>query len=186
MNQERQIDMDPSKTSQNNPYLFIDTCIIQAAGSAEKLKSGIIIKILQEIAEEYRLAISEFTLYENLHGLWGEKRSQAAKLLRVYERKVVSDKVLLIASLLGGLYHEEKIDGIDAGDKIIGATAILENGTVLTENHKDYPHPFFITKKYIPLTYFTSGRYNKTIDLAIYGPNRELISRRIQEIDTQK
>ena len=178
--------MDPSKTQQNNSYLFIDTCVIQAAGSKEKPKSEIVIKALEKIAKHYRLAISEFSLYENLNGLWGRRRSEAAKLLRTYERKVVSDTVLLIASLLGGLYHDENFEGIDAGDKIIAATSILENGFVLTENHKDFPHPFFLTERSIPLTYLTAGRYNKTIDLAIYRPDSNLIKRRIRETDNQK
>lgn len=178
--------MDPSKAQQDNPYIFIDTCVIQSAGSKEKSKSEIVIKSLEDISRGYRLAISEFTLYENLHGLWGKRRSEAAKLLRIYERKVVSDKVLLVASLLGGVYHNENFEGIDAGDKIIAATAILENGFILTENHRDYPHPFFLTEKSISLTYTTAGRYNKTIDLAIYRPDRNLIERRINQADNQK
>lgn len=175
--------MDPSQTQQNNPYLFIDTCVIQAAGSKEKTKSEAVIKTLGELSKNYRFAISEFSLYENLHGLWGKKAINAAKLLNSYERKVVSDKVLTTASLLGGLYHDEKFDNIDAGDKIIGATAILENGFVLTENHKDYPHPFFLTEKSIPLRYLAVGKYGKTIDLAIYKPDRDLIGRRIEEAE---
>ena len=178
--------MDSSKAQQNNSYLFIDTCVIQAAGSKEKLKSEIVISELEKIAKDYSLAISEFTLYENLHGLWGKRRSDAAKLLRIYERKVVSDKVLLIASLLGGLYHDENLEGIDVGDKIIAATAILENGFVLTENHKDFPHPFFLTERSIPLTCLTAGKYSKTIDLAIYRPDHNLIKRRINEADSKK
>ena len=178
--------MDPSKAQQNNSYLFIDTCVIQAAGSKEKLKSEIVISELEKIAKDYSLAISEFTLYENLHGLWGKRRSDAAKLLRIYERKVVSDKVLLIASLLGCLYHDENLEGIDVGDKIIAATAILENGFVLTENNKDFPHPFILTERSIPLTCLTAGKYSKTIDLAIYRPDHNLIKRRINEADSKK
>ena len=99
---------------------------------------------------------------------------------------MVSDTVLLIASLLGGLYHDENLEGIDAGDKIIAATSILENGFVFTENHKDFPHPFFLTEKSLPLTYLTGGRYSKTIDLAVYKPDRNLIERRINEADNQE
>lgn len=178
--------MDISKASRNNPYLFIDTCVIQTAGSKEKSKSEAMIKALGEIAKNYRLAISEFTIYENMNGLMGEKAKEAIKLLDTYESKLVSDRALLMASLLGGLYHNEKYDGVDAGDKIIAATAILENGFVLTENHKDYPHPFFLTEKSIPLTYIASGRYSKTIDLAIYRPDSNLIERRIRQADNQK
>lgn len=178
--------MDLPKAQQDNPYIFIDTCVIQSAGSKEKSKSEIVIKSLEDTSKSYRLAISEFTLYENLHGLWGKRAMDAAALLRKYERKIVSEKALLLASIMGGLYHDEGIDNIGDGDKIIAATAILENGFILTENHKDYPHPFFLTEKSIPLTYITAGRYNKTIDLAIYKPDRSLIERRINQADNQK
>lgn len=178
--------MDLSKTLRDRPYLFIDTCVIQTAGSKDKSKSEAVIKFLEESAKNYRFAISEFTIYENMNGLMGEKAREAIQLLDTYESKLVSDRVLLMASLLGGLYHGEKYDGVDAGDKIIAATAILEDGFVLTENHKDYPHPFFLTEKSIPLTHITSGRYRKTIDLAIYRPNRNLIERRIRHADNQK
>ena len=172
--------------SQSNPYLFIDSCVIQAAGNKEKSKSEIVINTLQQISNQYRLAISEFTIYENLHGLWGKQADKATELLKVYERKVVSREVLLVASVLGGLYYDEQYPNIDSGDKIIAATTILENGFVLTENHKDYPHPFFLTEKSIPLTYLTAGKYEKSIDLAIYKPDILLIERRIKEKDQQK
>lgn len=173
--------MDPSKTQQDRHYLFIDTCIIQAAGSKEKTKSEVVIKTLKEIANDYRLAISEISFYENLQGLWGKKATDASALLRSYEAKVVSGRVLTLASMLGGLYHDAKCDGVDTGDKIIAATAILETGLIFTENHKDYPNPFFKTEKSIPLTYLTAGKYNRTIDLAIYRPDISLIARRIKE-----
>lgn len=176
--------MDP--IHQAKPYLFIDTCVIQAAGSKEKTKSEIILKSLKENAESYGLVISEFSVYENLHGLWGKRAVDASRLLRSYERKAVSDKVLLLASVLGGLYYVAKQDGPDDGDKIIAATAILEKGFIFTENHRDYPHPFFKTEKSIPLTYLTAGKYVKTIDLAIYKPDITLIGRRIQEEDNKE
>lgn len=171
--------MDPSK--QDKPYLFIDTCVIQAAGSKEKTKSEAVIKALKEIANDYRLAISEVSFYENLQGLWGKKSLDASTLLRSYEAKIVSNRVLILASMLGALYHDARCDGIEMGDKIIAATAILETGFVFTENHKDYPNPFFKTEKSVPLTYLTAGKYNKTIDLAIYKPDILLIGRRIKE-----
>lgn len=176
--------MDPSETPQDSGYIFLDTCVLQAAASSEKAKSEKVLDCLKELThQKYRLAISEFTFYENLHGLWGEKAQKAVTLLHSYEKKVVSDKVLIVASFLGGLYVDVKSDGPNAGDKIIAATAILENGFVLTENHRDFPHPFFLTEKSITLTYTKAGRYKKTIDLALYKPNVDLIGRRIQEKD---
>lgn len=178
--------MNSSIIPKDKKYVFIDTCIIQATGSSNKSKSDAVIKCLNSIASEgYSLVISELSIYENLHGLWGKKANKASDLLRNYEGKVVSDKVLRMAARLGGLYREEKIEGIDSGDKIIAATAVLENGFVLTENHKDFPHPFFLTEKSLPLIYKV-GNYNKTIDVALYKPHVSLISRRIDELDKGK
>lgn len=167
-------------------YLFIDTCVIQAAGNKTKNKSEAVINSLKTLANDgFSLAISEFTLYENLHGLWGKEAMAAVDILKKYERKVVSDKVLILASVLGGLYHDAGYDKdrIKSGDKIIAATAILEAGFILTENHKDFPHPFFITQRSLPLIYKES-HHNKTIDLAIYEPNWQLINRRVAEKET--
>lgn len=179
--------MEPTpKQAQDKKYLFIDTCIVQFTGDKNKSKSEAVIQCLNLLTKEgYSLVISEITIYENLHGLWGIKAKQATDILRKYEKKVISDNVLIVASLLGGLYHDERVDGIDSGDKIIAATAILENGFVLTENHKDYPHPFFLTERSIALPYITGGKYTKTIDLALYIPNIKLISRRIKEKDSK-
>lgn len=170
---------------QNNPYVFIDTCVIHFAGDKNKSKSEAVIECLSTLTKEgYRLAISEITLYEKLHGLWGKRATKAASLLRVYEKKVVSNQVLTLASILGGLYHDEKLDGIDTGDKIIAATAILERGFVLTANHKDFPNPFFLTEKSFALSYKVKS-YFQTLDLALYKPDFELIRRRVNEKDKQ-
>lgn len=179
--------MEPTpKQAQDKKYLFIDTCVIQFAGDKNKSKSEAVIQCLNLLTKEgYNLAISEIAFYENLQGLWGKKVESAHAFLRAYEYKEVSRTVLLIASILGSLYRDEKIDWVDMGDKIIAATALLAGGFVLTENHKDYPHPFFLTEKSIPLTYITGGKYNKTIDIALYKPNILLISRRIKEKDSK-
>lgn len=166
---------------QSKNYVFIDSCVIQAAGDKLKSKSEAVIGELTKLAKEgFSLAISEYTVYENLHGLWGKKAIETSNILKQYEWKTVSANVLVLASLLGGLYYEAGYDRdrIRDGDKIITSTAILERGLILTNNHKDFPPPFLTTERSIPLTY-NKGHYNTTIDLAIYKPSIELIGRRI-------
>lgn len=175
--------MNPQPLLENKTYVIIDTCVIQHAGSSDKGKSEAIISCLKDVASEgYNLAISEFTLYENLHGLWGKRAQQAAKTLKSYEWKIVSNQVLIVASILGGLYKDEQVDYMNAGDKIIAATAVLEHAFVLTENHRDFPSPFFTLKKFYPIVYKLS-HHNRTIDLALYEPHETLIARRINEKD---
>ncbi len=127
----------------SKPYLIIDTCIIQAASSKKKPKSEKFIQCLEDLAHIYRLTISEYSVYENLQGLWGKQAEKAVELLKKYEWKVVSHIVLTLSAVLGGLYHDENRLDINDGDKMIGATAILEEGFILTENHSDFPPPFF-------------------------------------------
>ncbi|HSW88607.1 MAG TPA: hypothetical protein VLG12_05600 [Candidatus Saccharimonadales bacterium] len=168
---------------QNNisTYLLIDTCVIQLAGKSDKNRSEAIIRCLAELGKEYKLAISEFTVYENLHGLPGKKIREAVEVLNPLERKTVSSKVLLLSSMLGTLYHDENYDYIQAGDKIIASTTILEKGLVLTYNHRDFPPPFFLTKKSLSIEY-KKKHYIQHLDLAIYEPNLNLLARRLLEL----
>lgn len=178
--------MDNDSSSDSPPikgYIFLDTCVFQLAGNSNKSKSEAVIKCLIDLSSEgFRLALSEFTVYENLHGLWGKRAQEAIKILRNYEWKLVSDLVLYLASILGGLYNAAGYDRdrIRDGDKIVASTALLEKGLILTENHRDFPSPFFTNYKNIPITYKDS-HHNRTIDLALYEPNLDLIARRIEE-----
>src|SRR5437016_8344897 len=134
----------PNKNT-TNQYVIVDTCILIYAGSKQRSQSEAVINCLEEIAVSgYKLAISDFTIYEYLRGLWGKEAEQVAEAIKRYETKIVSSQVLELASLLHGLYHDEGIDNLSDGDKIIAATAILENSFVLTRNHRDFPTPFFL------------------------------------------
>ncbi len=163
--------------------IIIDSCVLQKAGGNDKQKSQAIKKVLEALSYRYNLTISSFTVYEMFHGLWGKKAIVIKELLKQYKWHQVSDNTLLVASGVGGLYHEENVDYMSPGDKIIAATAILEKGFVLTENHRDFPHPFFLTEQSIPVIYMTNAKFQKTIDLALYKPDIVLINRRIKELE---
>lgn len=161
-------------------YILIDTCIIQAASSKEKDKAKAVTALLNLFLEQgFSLAISEFTYFENLHGLKGNEAKKAVNILKKYEWKEITNEVLTTAALLGGFYRDEKLQGMDDGDKIIASTAFLENGWVLTENHRDFPSPFFMMTKHFPLTY-NKGHHKQTMDICLYRPNSKLIKRKIE------
>lgn len=173
--------MTSPEIKKNKQSVIVDTCVIQYSNGSKKAESEAMISCLKEIVkEDYTLAISEITIYENLYGLDGRKVEQAIKVLKTYEWKVISNDVLMLASILGGLYRDEKCEGPNAGDHIIAATTILENGLILTNNHRDFPHPFFITEKYIPVT-FKHNHYFITRDITLYKPNFPILMRRINE-----
>lgn len=170
-------------TQENPSYIIVDTCIIQHGASSKKTKSEAVISCLEGLSKKgYKLAISEITLYEKLHGLWGRRAEETVKILKTYEWKTVSTEVLLMSSMLGGLYIDLEVDKerISIGDKIIAATAILEKCFVLTENHKDFIYPIFNMNKPITIKY-QIGHYYKSMDFALYRPNLEYINRKIFE-----
>ena len=164
-------------------YIILDTCSLYTPAQTRNVQAAPVIKTLKKLTEEgYSLAISEFSVFEKLKGLWRNDISETYKFLQNYEWKTVSSTVLLQASILSKLYEEEAV-GVSAsdGDKIVAATAILEGGLVLTINHKDFPNPFFIAQKELPITYQTKERVNKTLDFILYKPTDALI-RRISEV----
>jgi len=161
--------------------VILDTCIIQAAGDANKSKSESLLNLFDNLSTEgYKLAISEISVFENLHGLWGKKAAKASESFNKLVTKVVSREVLVLASILGGLYKDLGGENISAGDKIIGSTAILENGLVMTENHKDFPPPLWFPRQFFQVTY-SKNHYRKTLDIGLYEPRTEVINRKISE-----
>jgi hypothetical protein len=161
--------------------IYIDTCVIQASGSKDKAKSEIVTLFLSElIKSNFSLVISEVTYFENLQGLKGAQAEKAVSILKKYEWKEITNEVLTVAALLGTFYSEKGRKDVDMGDKIIAASAFLDNGFILTENHKDFPNPFFILRRHYPLIY-TKGHYKQTIDLGLYAPNNKYIKRLIEE-----
>lgn len=160
--------------------ILIDTCVVQAAGDTNKSKSEAVLSLFNNFKDQkYQLGISEITIYENLQGLWGKKALGASSLFEKFESKIVSREVLVLASRLGGLYGQE-YKHIETGDKIIGATAILENGYVLTSNHRDFPGPYWSEKFWLPIS-FKSGNHTMCTDISLYKPNTQLIIRRIED-----
>jgi hypothetical protein len=171
---------------QDKKYIFLDTCILQYLGDKNKSKSKVLQECLDGLVKEgYTLAISHINYLEHMHGLFGEKAQKSYNLLLSYAWFSTKIEVFAWASWLGGFYHDEKLDGIDVGDKIIAATAILEDGSILTANHKDYPHPFFVTEKSYALPYQV-GHFTKTLDVVLYKPNFELLVRRFEEKSVEK
>ena len=161
--------------------MIVDTCILIYAGSKQQSQADAVSKCLEQLAAEgYDLSISDFSSYEYLRGLWGKVAEQAAAAMKRYVTKEVSPQVLELASQLHGLYHDEGINNLSDGDKIIAATAVLENGLVFTRNHQDFPSPFFLPEQFmtLPIQYH---HYTQHMDLALYKPNTGLISRRINE-----
>jgi predicted nucleic acid-binding protein len=163
-------------------YIFIDSNILQYSADKNKSKSKAFIDLFYKLKKEgCDIAISEIIISENLHGLYGKRHKKAYAHLSKFVKKIVSENVLLSAAEIGGLYKDEKFQDVGIGDKIIAATAFLDKGFILTGNHKHFPPPFFESIEWFPIAFKTSGKYNNTIDVCLYKPRYELITRRIKE-----
>jgi predicted nucleic acid-binding protein len=160
-------------------YLLLDTCIVQDTGDRNESKSNAVLSYFEHLSKSYDLAISEITVFENLQGLWDVKANQALAHLKTYEWKEVTDKVLILAASLGGLYKGSSLT-IETGDKIIASTAILLDAHILTRNYNDFPSPFFVQYSWYPIS-FQVGHYTRTIDYIIYEPNKDIIKRRFSD-----
>jgi len=173
--------MEHDNSPQQSRYPIVDTNILIYTGSKQEALATAAITFLDEQASHgYRLAISEFTTYEYLKRLWGKKAEKSEEAISTYERKAVTREVLETASILDGLYYDEGLTNISDGDKIIAATAILEDGLILTANHKDFPNPFFITHEWRVLP-IKNPRYTQHLYLALYKPNTQLINLKVSD-----
>src|SRR3989344_7616541 len=92
----------------NKKYLLLDTNIIQYAGNKNKaLSENVRTQLLSLEKSGYSIVISQYSVFENLQGLWGNKAEEATALLAKFEQKIVSKEVLVLSSILGGLYGRE-------------------------------------------------------------------------------
>lgn len=162
-------------------YVILDTCVLEKAYNGPLDRGNKIFKYFKELENEgFSLAMSEYTGYENLFGLWGEKLSKAALILDTYEQKEVTKRVLFFAAQLGGLYKSISVNVKNCGDLIIAATAFLEKGFVLTNNLRDFPCPYFLQNKWVAISTEqkdASGKVwcTETLDLVLFEPNTKRI-----------
>lgn len=162
--------------------IIVDSNIIQYSADKNRSKSTAYFDLFTGLKDQSNeLTISEITIAENLHALYGKKYIKAYKHISQFVKIIVAENVLLLAAKIGGLYYEEGFRDIEICDKIIAATAILEKSLVLTRNHKHFPPPFFEPFEWIQVKYKMSGKYRHTDDVCIYKPRYELIIRRIEE-----
>ncbi|OGK55056.1 hypothetical protein A3B56_03140 [Candidatus Roizmanbacteria bacterium RIFCSPLOWO2_01_FULL_45_11] len=170
-----------SYKTNTSPLILIDSQTIQFSADKNRSKSQAFLDLFEQLKKQgYELGISEITVAENLHGLYGKSRMASYAHLSQFIKKIISENVLSSAAEIGGLYRDE---GYQIGliDKIIAATAFLEKGFILTNNHKDFPSPFFESVEYFPVRFQISGKYPGTTDIVLYKMRYDLITRRIEE-----
>lgn len=167
--------------------LFIfDSCVIQDLGSSE-IKQEITPIIKQILKDGFKTSISQYSIYELLRHATRKVENERREALNSFKRYHISEEVLVIAALLYTLYKNEDLDGgIDDGDKIIAATAISINATLLTRNPRHFPAPLFddMNEGYFKKTtidYDKQKKRPKTTYLHFLKPDYEAIQRKMTE-----
>lgn len=159
--------------------LLFDTNILQ---HLNKEKGDLAIQVLNYInqltAQNYKSAISDFSIFELLDGCPTLKlEKQLISTLDSFERYELSEEVFLIAAWISTLYRTEKAEyaHIEDGDKLIAATSFLIQGSILTANSRDYPRPFFLedTMNHI---FYSEGHNKNVLSVFVLKPNIDLIT----------
>ena len=85
--------------------------------------------------------------------------------------------ILYLAAQLQSLYHKEKIpyQHISLADRIIAATAIYTNSSILTADINDFPRPFF-TEVEEKLFHYRHKNCTKLQVMQLLAPNYSLFT----------
>jgi predicted nucleic acid-binding protein len=157
-----------TKNKHPNPsrYIILDTNIFQHFGN-ETLANKIIENLRYAVSQGYGLAMSQYSLIELVDNASVETEQRRINAIKGVKHFKVKQSTLIAAGHLGSLYKEDGMEEKqqpERGDKIIGATAVLNNCVIYTTNGKDFPPPYFkeIARHYLPYT--KAGR-----DVAIMG-----------------
>ena len=127
--------------------------------------------------------ISDFTCFELLRGANLKSEAVAFPIINVVVRLFVSTTVLYASARLETLYKMEGIqpESIDIGDKIIGATALLNSALVLTANGRDFPIPYFIEIERKIIEFKDKNKRTKCIPISLLKPDYEILVKRFNE-----
>lgn len=164
--------------------IILDSNIIQY--TADKFASQVFVQYLSDLLKRgFGLAISDISIFELLKGAYVKKENEMLQLLSIFIRYYLVDRVLVAAAQLETLY---KLDGIDpkqieAGDKLIGSTAILTGSLILTANARDFPSQYFPEVERKPLMYSIKNKNNfsKCILVTLLNPDINMISQKFSE-----
>lgn len=134
---------------QNNAfrYIILDSSIFEHLKNAE-LKTQILNELAEALKKQYRLSFSIYTLLELVDTATVENELEAMNVTHGLKRFHLKQDIMLGAGHLGCLYTEDGLESKQQpqkGDKIIGATAILNDTLIFTTNGRHFPRPFFKT-----------------------------------------
>ncbi len=134
-----------SKPQKPLRYILIDTNIFTNLNNRQ-LNEQITYLLHDSFTKGYGFGISQFSIFELLDAASVENENKAMSLISGLKHFHITQGVLKAAAHLGCLYTEDDLDikkQPEIGDKIIAASAILNNAVIFTLNGRDFPIPFF-------------------------------------------
>ena len=178
---------DESETQQDSvaqdaPIFLLDTNAIQSF--LGKDTRPLLESMLQEINDVGGiLAVSDIVLYESLKAIVFNptKVQPIADFIDTYlTRYAIDENVLIAAARVHEMYGNEPAtkpyrEKYSTEDIIIGTTAMLVGGYVLTSDCNDYPAPFFkeISRQTM---YYIAGNRRRHLRMHLLQPDQEVIS----------
>lgn len=111
------------------------------------------------------------------HSISPVERLSDFQVLHLYQ------EVLMLSGYLSAIYssHSPSFQHISLADKIIAATAVLNNAHILTADVNDFPRPYFYEVSEECIMYRKKDKQYMTV-FQILKPNHELISQRMNEL----
>ena len=153
--------------------LIVDTNILQHLGNIE-LGTQIIDRLRLALSKNYIISYSEYSILEMVDCASVEKEQKRLNAIDWLIPYPVDKQTLIVAGHLGGLLQEDGLSEKqqpEKGDKIIGATSIIQNAIIYTTNGKDFPQPYF--KEYSRhMLIFTKDKTQVCIMAYIIEPDR--------------
>ena len=175
--------MEQTQHDQLPQLIIVDSNVIQYTAQP-KLADAFNAYIADLVERGFDFAISTITIYELLKGANKKTKEKMVKLLHQFTKFELPENVLETAAELETVYKLENIQPkeIEDADEMIGATALLSYGLILTANARDFPDPYFkeIERKFI--TFEEKRERTKIIVVYLLKPEAEIIEQRRQEI----
>jgi len=130
----------------DSPAALIDSNVIDYA--FKPVTRLLAVQILDQVADNYKVVISEYVRFELYRGLAMSKIPSLKQLLDSFVALPVDRGVLDVAAALSTCYQsdaqtKDQHKSFSDGDIIIAATAFRHQSAIITANRRDFPAPYF-------------------------------------------
>lgn len=161
----------------NKPYIFLDTNFVQYSLSQDigpKVQD-----LVEKYKENFTLAVSNISIFECAKTAEPKRLNELLDAIKDLKRFEIDEKVLELSAYLHNFYERDENSqsaskNISTEDKIIAASVIFTDSTLLTGDFHGFPRPFFKEEEYHYI-YFTRNKRRKIQVIYKLLPDRQVI-----------